>query len=512
MLILRAGLIKIAILIALFSLLVACSKDSATSGENKRIIAAVTAEPKTLDPHDTTDTASRQIYSKVTETLVSLNEKGEIEPLLAEKWEVSDDGKVWTFYLRKDVKFHDDSDFNAEVVKANFDRVTNPDNMLARYSLLGPYLEKIEVKDEFEVEFFLNEPYAPFLDILSFPSGSNIISLPSIEEGKEAIENNPIGTAPFKLKEWSPGNDIVVEKFDDYWGEKAHVDEIVFKNIPESASRVLMLETGEIDIATSIPLTDIERLNEMDDINVVSEISNRILYVGINNNSPPFDKVEVRQALNYAVNKTALVENLYMGLVEEATAAIPKHMNYYSNVGAYSYDMDKAKELLEKAGVEEGQKIRMAVAGNVTQDHKAGEYVQNSLMELGFDVDLQMLELSDYLATLDDPSKYDLFLRGAIGNTLDPDAMLRDALLSDLPTNYARYSNPKVDELLKAGVNENDSNARADIYGEVLQIVKDDAPWIFLYADMTHVGTRNNIEDVHFLPNYIWDMSKIKKR
>lgn len=487
------------------------SDEELSEGEKKNLIVAVTGEAKSLDPHNTTDSASKQIYSIVTETLVSLGENGELEPLLAKSWEQSEDGKTWTFQLQEGVKFHDGTPFNAEAVKLSFERVTDEENKLARYPFLGPYLEEITTNGDYEVSFHLKEPVGPFLNIIAFASGSNIISPKTLEAGEEEIKTNPIGTGPYKLTNWSPGSDTTFEANKDYWGEAPKVDEITFRYVPETASRVIMLETGEVDIIYDAPATDVERLNETDGTKVLSKNINRTVYVGINTSFKPFDNVEVRQALNYAVDKAALTNNLYGGWVKESTAAVSEKSMMYSNVGSYEYDLEKAKDLLKQAGVEEGIKVRLIAAGNATRDHKAGEYVQASLQQLGFDVELQMLELNDYLATLEDPSKYELFLRGGIAHTNDANDLLQDSFSSGSGGNYAHYSNSELDKLIVDGATTSNDTERQKIYDQALKIIKEDAPWIFLYEDVVHIGMRENVENLIVPPNNLWNFSKVSK-
>jgi ABC-type transport system substrate-binding protein len=240
--------------------------------------------------------------------------------------------------------------------------------------------------------------------------------------------------------------------------------------------------------------------------------ANRIAYVGFNTTVKPFDQPEVRQAINYAIDKDTMVSKLYEGRVQTSTAAISKSTFGYSDVGSYPFDMDKAKQMLDEAGVlPEDYSFRLIFAANVTQDKPAAEFVQNSLQQLGFKVELQTLELGAYLEALKDPSKYDLFMRGALANTGDADPLFRDALLSTSPTNYAHYNNPEVDKFIMAGQSQVEPNERLDSYAEVLKMVKEDAPWIFLHEDVAHWGVSKKVEGITFLPTYIYDLRKAVK-
>lgn len=486
------------------------ASESDNSNKNKDFVVALTGDAVSLDPQNATDTVSSLITNQITDTLVVFNKDMEIKPSLAESWTVSDDGKLWTFKLRKEVTFQDGTPFNSEAVKISFDRLFNENKKLARYPLLGPYISQITADSELQVTFHLKNPLGSFLNNLAI-SASGIISPKSIEENEKGIAKKLVGTGPYTFKEWTPGSEIVLEANPDYWGGKPKVDTLSFKTVPENSARVLMLENGEVDVIDKVPDSDLERLKNNDQLKIMSEKTNRILYVGINNQKKPLNQVGVRQALNYAIDKETLANKLYGGNVNVSTAAVPNNMFGYRNVGSYPYDLNKAKQLLETAGVKPGTKLRFIVAENVTQDRKAAEYVQNSLQKLGFKVELKLLELGSYLETLDDPGAYDLFLRGAIGSTNDIDYMLRTALLTDSSGNYAHYSNPKVDDYLKKGITSVNNDERKDIYGQMLQVIKDDAPWIYLYEDMYHIGKKKDVSGVVFLPTYTWDFRQISK-
>jgi len=498
------------LIIVMIIVMVGCSSNS-DEDSKKELTVATTTTADSLDPHNTTDTASKNIFAISTETLVKLNEEGEVVPSLAKDWEKKDDGKTWTFQLEEDVKFHDGEPFNAEAVKSNFDRVTDDKKNLARYSLIGPYLDEVTTDGQNEVTFHLNKSMAPFLNLLAQPSGSTIISPKMIEEDEESIKENPVGTGPYEIKDWSPTGDTVFEANTEYWGDEPQVDKITWKSVPENSARATMLENGEADIIVNVLDTDIDRLDGMDDIRVKTKPLNRALYVGVNTEYEPFKSKEARQALNYAINKEELAEDLYKGEVTVSTAAVSEQVNMHSDVGAYPYDKEKAKELLEEAGVEDGTEARLIAAENVTRDHRAGEYVQNSLQEIGLDVKYQEVELSDYLSRLENPDEYELFLRGSLPSSNDIHDLFSDELDSKSDNNYSRYSSSEVDDLISKGAQEMDESNRKEIYKESLETIKEDAPWIFLYDDVVSTGISDDVEGLILTPDntmYFDDISK----
>jgi len=206
----------------------------------KQIVVAQYADVISLDPQDTNDNASYGPEKLMFEGLVGFNEKMEMVPQLAERWEASPDATTFTFYLRKGVKFHDGTPFNAEAVKYNFDRVTNPDNKLKRYGLYR-IIAKTEVVDEYTVKFTMSEPFGAMLATFAHPAGG-IVSPAAAKQGEQAKEfgKKPVGTGPYRFVEWIPGDHLLVEKFDGYWNPEAgaKVDQILIKPVPEAGTRI----------------------------------------------------------------------------------------------------------------------------------------------------------------------------------------------------------------------------------------------------------------------------------
>ncbi|MCM3174606.1 ABC transporter substrate-binding protein [Paenibacillus sp. MER 99-2] len=485
------------------------SGGSAETASLKNLTIALTGDPIGFDPQNSTDSISNFINYQIYDRLVTFNDKLEIVPQLAESWETSEDGKTWTFQLRQGVTFQDGTPFNAEAVKTNFDRLIDPDKKLSQYATLGQFIESVTAKSESEVVFALKEPQGAFLNNIAVTSGS-IISPKSIQEDEDGIAKTPVGTGPFKLKSWSSGNELVLESNQDYWGGKPNVSGITFKTVTENAARVIMLESGEADIIDKVPGTDIERLSNNSNFTINTRSTNRVGYIGINTKHAPFDNVKVRNALNLAIDRATLVNKLYEGRVEVATSFISKNSFGYADVGAYAYDVEAAKKLLQEAGVQAGTPLRIILAANTVQDRPAAEFVQNSLQQLGFKAELQVLELASYLDALKNPDSYDLFVRGASSLTGDGDALLRDSFLSTSKSNYAFYNNPKVDELIVTGGQALDREERQTIYNEALQLIKADAPWIPLYEDSVQVGYSSQVEGITFLPSLLWDLRGVK--
>lgn len=213
-----------------------------------KLVVGQGVEPVALDPADVTDNPSEEVCHHIYEGLIGFDENMNIIPKLATDWSVSEDGKTWTFHLKKGVKFHSGADFNAEAVKKSFDRILA--GGLKRSSLYKPVIGEVKVVDDYTVQFILPESFGPFLHTLCHTAG--LIVDPSLIDAKADVRRKPSGTGPFKFKEWAVGDQIKLAAFDGYHGGKAKLDELVFKVVPEDASRTMMLETGELDVAERI--------------------------------------------------------------------------------------------------------------------------------------------------------------------------------------------------------------------------------------------------------------------
>ncbi len=290
---------------------------AAAAGPTEIVIAQY-ADVVSLDPHDTNDNASYGPEKLMFEGLIGFNEKMEMEPMLAERWEASDDATTFTFYLRQGIKFHDGAPFNAEAVKYNFDRVTNPDNKLKRYGLYR-IIAKTEVIDEYTVKFTTAEPFGAMIATFAHPAGG-IVSPLAAKQGEQVLEfgKAPVGTGPYKFVEWVPGDHLTVEKFADYWNpERAgKVDRFVIKPVPEAGTRISMLQAGDAHFINQVPYPQVELLKGSADASIVENEAIYTYWVAMNTQKEPFTDKRVRQALNYAVDKQAIIDSVLAGYGE----------------------------------------------------------------------------------------------------------------------------------------------------------------------------------------------------
>jgi peptide/nickel transport system substrate-binding protein len=476
---------------------------------------AIGIDLDTVDPHGQTTTVVFNVMRHVYETLVALNEKGEVVPCLAEKWEVSSDGLVYTLYLRKGVKFHDGSMLDAETVKKNFDRWFDPTVKVPLRAQLGP-VDHVEVVDQYTVKVYLKEPFAPFLRSLA--SYLLIASKEAINKFGNSTIEQPAGTGPFRFVAWEKGKRVVLERFDEYWGEKPLIQRIEWYIIPEASTRATALLAGDVDFAYNLPATDLNRLKASPGITVLTPTSNRVIFIALLPKGPLADPL-VRQALNYAVDKNAIIQNILFGLAVEADSPLPSHFFGYVPMPKYDYNPQRAKELLAQAGYPNGFKmVLLHPTGRYLMDKQVAEAVQAYLSQVGVQVELKTMDWPSFVSELQKPldqKTFDAVLLGWGPFVADAYFTLNGQFLStNAPPKglaAAHYNNSVVDNLLLQAARETDDNKRKELYKQAIEIIWKDAPWIFLYTQKNFYASTSKLagyqihvdgEQVYFFKAY----------
>ncbi|MCC6021935.1 MAG: ABC transporter substrate-binding protein [Desulfurococcaceae archaeon] len=462
------------------------------------IKVAIGVDLDTVDPHAQTTTMVYNVLRHCYETLVWFDEKGNVIPWLAEKWEVSPDGKVYTFYIRKGVKFHDGSELDAYVVKANFDRWLDPTVRVPQRGQLGP-IEKVEVVDKYTVKVYMKTPYAVFLRALGaylLITSSGVIT----SFGNKTI-TEVIGTGPYKFVAWEKGKRIVIERFDDYWGEKPVLKRIEWLVIPEASTRLAALLAGDVDFAFNLPPTDLERVKGDARFTVLTPTSNRIIFVAMIPRGPLADP-KVRQALNYAVDVDSIIKNVLYGLGIKTNAPLPPHFFGYADMPPYTYNPEKAKQLLAEAGYPQGFKVvLMHPTGRYLMDKQVAEAIQAYLSKVGITVELKTMDWPSFVAELLKPldqKTFDMVLLGWGPAVADAHFTLYGQFHSAQATPKglaaAHYNNSEVDKLLEAALAELNESKRAEYYKKAIEIIWRDAPWIFLYTQKWFFASSASLE------------------
>jgi ABC-type transport system substrate-binding protein len=477
--------------------------DVEPSDETFRV--AVGVDLDTLDPAGTTTTTVENMINYTVETLTVIDEDGEVHPHLATDWEVSDDGLTYTFELREGVQFHDGTDLDAEAVVFTFERVLDEE---VQVPIRDPFaaIESVEAVDQLTVEFTLSRPFPPLISAMSFGVGA-IISPDSVEEHGNSYTDytHPVGTGPYEFSSYSEGEQFVVERFDDYWGELPYYGEVVFAIVPEGATRVSLLRAGQADMIILPPVSEIPALEDDDETEVLMAPGNRTIFIAINNNE--VDDPQVRQALNHAVDKDAIVDNVLFGAAEKVDAPMDESLFGYCSVGEYEYDPELAQEMLEEAGATDLELDFIAPTGRYIQDAEVAQAVAGFLDEVGVSTSFETMDWPSYVARITaeaDEQEQDLHLLGWAPSYMDSfQHMVVFQTDSHPPAGLATafYSNEEIDSLLAEAAEELDEGTREEMYCEAATQVWDDAPWIFLHSQSFPIVYRADITNITYRPN-----------
>jgi len=472
---------------------VAFAKDIDLNGE---IRFSLGGEVSVLNPILSTDSASSAVEGAIFSGLVKVNEKLEMIPDLATKWEVSKDGKTWTFFLRKNVKWHDGVQFTADDVKFTFDSILNPKiNSVRRsdYIIEGKPIQ-FKVVDKYKVQAILPKPFAPFLS----HAGMSIIPkhlLADKDINTADFNRHPVGTGPFIFKEWKTGDHVTLIRNDNYYFGKPLLSKITYKIIPDENSNLVALEAGEVDEA-GIPAKDYARMKKVRGINVYEFDALTYVYLGLNLDNPKFSDKRVRQALAYATNKDQLVSLIFRGLASPAYApSAPVSWAYNANVPKYAYDPEKAKKLLKAAKAEKLEFTILVNQGNKERE-KAAVILQQQYNKIGVKVKVRVLEWSALLKVINAPKGPKDFDAVVIGWSLglDPDGYsIWHSSQYPKGFNFIAYKNPFADKLLEKGRTTLDKNGRKAIYAKLWKVIADDQPYIFLWYPKAVSGISSRV-------------------
>jgi peptide/nickel transport system substrate-binding protein len=494
--------------------IVALAADTGAAPPRDAIVVGLLAEPVTMDPPQVTDLNSTRVIKRMFEGLTA-QELGsyKIVPGLAERWDISKDGLLYTFHLRPNVRFHDGTPLTAEAVKFCFDRQLNeqgPFYKTGTYPYVRGFLGNVagvEVVNPSTVQIRLKSPLTPFLQYLAHHS-LYVYSPEALKKWGKDMVKNPVGTGPFKLETWEPGVRVVLARNDHYWGGAPKVRQAIYVPIIEAQARLSAIKTGEIDLTMDVPPDSLDDLRKDPNIVVAETNSSAVWYVVLNTRHAVLKDRRVRQALNYAVNKEAIIRDILKGTAIVAVSPLSPVYGPYAEPGVqrYPYDPEKAKALLREAGYANGFDVTFFVpeSGSGMQSPvEMGTVIQANLAAVGVRAKIQTMEWGAYLKKyLDGPDMAEMSWNPSIG---DPDHMMYMLLSSDrFPPafNAGYYQNPRVDELLRKGRTTIDEKERIPLYREAQKLVTEDAPWIIVDHGKQVIVLRKRVQGFKLHPNF----------
>ena len=480
-------------LLVLSVLLTAVFCGGAMAEPKDTIVVGMAADAKSLDPQMTNDTTSSTYLIQIYEPLFDFTKDKELVGLLAESWKKLDD-TTYEITLRKGVKFHNGDELTADDAVFTLQRMTTPKAAAVKSYGANIDPEGLKVVDKYTFQVKSTTPMASFLAYLNH-SSAYIMNRKVVEAAGDEYGKEPVGTGPFKFASMLKGDHVTFERFEDYWGEKPKFKTLKLRTIPEVTSRVIELETGNIDLAYGLPNNDFKRLKDEGKVSVYNKPGLSITYMGFNTRTPPFDNPEVRRAITIAIDREAALDVVFQGLGQVPTSPLLPINNYFPAPVPVEYDPDKAKEMLEKAGVKD---LSFTIYTNENKQRKDyAEVIQSMLSELDIKVEIQVLEWGTFLDQLKS-GKLPVFMIGwaASSPNPDPDAYIKGAMHSKFagPSNRVWLKDDQVDELLDKGTVTEDGPERAEIYTQFCNRVNELNPWCYLAIADTLYGTNKALK------------------
>lgn len=467
-----------------------------------------------LDPHGTAANTSFRITYMLYDRLVTYDGTDtEVKPQLAEKWDISEDGKTYTFYLNKDAKFHDGSPVTAEAVKYSYTRAIDIGKSAAGQFSKVINKDSFEIVDDHTIKITTEKPFAPFLKSLGTVY-ANIVN-PKLAEnhgddlGETFLADKEMGSGPYVLESWDRGQKLVLKANKDYWGEAPKIETVNIQIVNEPATARLMLEKGEIDLLDDTMLSP-DVMNNMkgtEGVEIVSSPGYQIDDIAINMEKEPLNDVKVRQALSHAVNYDSIINDILLGAAQRTGGIIPEGMfGYNQDIQKPEFDLEKAKALLKEAGHEDGFKLELLISENNEVRKNIAVMMQSDLKQIGIDLEIKTLAWPTFLETVTSGG-HQLALAAWTPDYADPDYNLWYFAHSSSKGpgfNLAFYDNSKVDQLLEEGREVVDEARREEVYKEVQAIMAEEVPYIFPAQRLVQTAKRTWVKGYEINPMNTW--------
>jgi peptide/nickel transport system substrate-binding protein len=453
-------------------------------------------DPGKLDPSQSSMLAERIVYQSIFDKLVDLDENGKIVPMLAERWTISDDQKTYTLFLRKGVKFQDGTPFNAKAVEFNLLRGQEK-NSLRKTDL--KYVKQVTAVDDSTVKIELTAPFSPFMSILTDRAG--MMSSPdAVKKFGDDYVNNPVGTGPFAYKGRLKGVSLTMEKNPHYWqAGLPKADQVVYKVMTDVNVAFNNLRSGQVDITNRFPYKELSNLSAAGKYTVINKPSLGFRGFHLNTGRPPFDKKELREALDILIDRNAIAKVVYNGAVSAGHSPFSKAQFAHGAADTPpKIDLARAKALLKAAGKEGGFSFRMTLP-TTPEELQFAQMIQGMVRPAGISVVLEKAELATQIES-GKAGTFDAVVIGWSGRP-DPDQNIFDFVGTNGSLNYPKYSNKDVDALLLQARIESDEAKRKGFYDQIMQILATDVPYIYLNHDNVLFGLSKEIKGFKYVPD-----------
>lgn len=455
----------------------------------------MTQDLASLDPHVDTDAGTRDVVFNLYEGLVKPTSDGGFIPAVASDYIISDDAKTYTFTLRDGITFHDGTPVTIEDVKYSIDRYAEIQGESSAFSSL---VDSVEVQDDKTLVVNLKESYSEFLPMMT---------IAIIPQSNEDPAGNPIGTGPFKYVSYTPGQNLELEKYDGYWQEGVpSLDSVEFKFIADVDTAFVELQAGTIDILKYLTSAQAETLG--DDYNIVQGSMNLVHAMYLNSAYEPLSKTEVRQALCYAVDRDAINNFIFGGKSHIiGSHMIPAMSKYYEPEAetVYSYDPEKAKELLADAGYADGFDLEITVPSSYSQHVDSAQIIADELSQVGVNVTLNQVEWSTWLQDVYKGGNFQATVIGFDG-TLAPSDWLKKYVTDDAK-NFMHYSNTEYDDVFNTAYTTVDDDVKVENYKKAQMILAEDAAAVYIEDPANLVAVSKKFGGYTFYPTAAEDMS-----
>lgn len=476
----------------------ACSGDKAETGSSQ-ITIGIPQDVDSLDPHKAVAAGTKEVLFNVFEGLVKPDSEGNLNDAVAESHTISEDGRVYTFTLREGVKFHDGTPVTAQDVKYSIDRCSSTENGEPLVSAFAA-IDSVNIVDDKTVEIVLKEGDTDFLPYLTAAV---------IPEHNKTPESIPVGTGPYKYVSRSPQENVVLEKFDDYWGTPANIGTVKLQVVANADTIVTGLNGGSIDMFARVTQAQADQLSG--DFEVLEGTMNLVQAMYLNNEKAPFDKKEVRQALCYAVDPQAVMDMISDGKgAKLGSSMFPAFGKYYMEElnDLYAADTEKAKELLAQAGYPDGFTFTLTVPSNYQQHIDTAQVVAEQLKQIGVTANIQLVEWETWLSEVYTNRNYEATVVGVDAASLTAAALL-ERFTSDASDNFINFDSAAYDEAYAAAKASADDGEKTGYYKECEKILAEEAANVYIQDLPSFVALNKKYGGYEFYPLYVQDFAKL---